>query len=169
MSRARISHIYCVLFPGLAPDDALFSEKTFQKQILKMYLNGNVSVCMCSAVKGLERQKESGYGNLPNATSYIEYVIFSQLCFWKIGLNLGLFGVKVETSLKIAMLVQKTFFFQFCWFFETRNWISFPISNDKKPCLETYYLISTYKHLGIWHSFFSKTFLGNIKHIVLQT
>lgn len=168
MNRTRISHFYCVLFPDLAPDDALFLEKTFQKQIQKMYLKGSVSVCMW--VKGLERQKESGYGNLPNATSYIEYVNFSQFCFWKIGLNLGLFGVKVETSLKIAMLVQKTFFFfQCCCFFETRNWILFPISNDKKSCLETYYLISTYKHLGIWHSFFSKTFLGNIKCIVLQT
>lgn len=48
MNRTRISHFYCVLFPDLAPDDALFLEKTFQKQILKMYLKGSVSVCMCS-------------------------------------------------------------------------------------------------------------------------
>ena len=142
--KARVSHLYCVLFPGLAPEKALFSEKASQEQTLKMYLKGSICVCMCSVVNGLERQKENGHGNLPNATSYIENVSFSQFCFWKTGLN---FWAKVVTSSKLA---------------------SFLISNDKKNCLENQlFNFELWALRDLTFMFSSKTFLGNVKHFVL--
>lgn len=46
MSNIRIIPFYCIMFPGLAPDDA----KAFSEQTLKMHLKENVYICMCSVI-----------------------------------------------------------------------------------------------------------------------